>query len=231
MLADIQFDDHSRKQETMRNVLRALPLSLTLAALVPALSAVALDATNPAMEKFQQDMKTAVLNGSITVAQVKQLQADAETLKNAKSEQTPGAPVDLLTPYRAVSNMKTTMASVDAKDRETLRQDLEAVIANKQQPAATAPPSGGQKLGKDIFKAVMMGNPTEAQVKQLQDSLNELQGIKGEQGHPLQQMRALNGSKSQIEAVMNAGSFRPEDRQAVLDDLNSLGPQGGGMHR
>ena len=215
----------------MRNVLRAFPLPLALAALVPALAAVALDATNPAMEKFQQDMKTAVLNGSITVAQVKQLQADAETLKNAKSEQTPGAPVDLLTPYRAVSNMKATMASVDAKDRETLRQDLEAVIANKQQPAATAPPSGGQKLGKDIFKAVMMGNPTEAQVKQLQDSLNELQGIKGAQGHPLQQMRALNGSKSQIQAVMNAGSFRPEDRQAVLDDLNSLGPQGGGMHR
>jgi hypothetical protein len=27
---------------------------------------------------------------------------------------------------------------------------------------------------------------------------------------------------------MNAGEFRPADRQAVLDDLNNLGPQGGG---
>jgi len=184
------------------------------------------------MEKLQQDMKTAVLNGSITVAQVKQLQASAETLKNAKAEQTPGSPIDLLTPYRAVSSMKTTMASVNGKDRDTLREDLEAVIANKHQSSATTdPPSPGQKLGKDIFKAVMLGNPTDAQVQQLQDSLNELQGIKGEQGHPLQQLKALNGSKSQIEAVMNAGSFRPEDRQAVLDDLNSLGPQGGGLRR
>jgi hypothetical protein len=44
-------------------------------------------------------------------------------------------------------------------------------------------------------------------------------------GHPLQALRALNSSKSQIESVMNAGSFRPQDRQAVLDDLN------GGMRR
>jgi hypothetical protein len=187
-------------------------------------------ASSPAMEKFQQDMKTAVLNGSITVAQVKQLQADAETLKAAKAEQAPGSPVDLLTPYRAVTSMKNTMATVDAKDRETLRNDLQAVLANKAQPAASAdPPSPGKKLGKDIFKAVMFGNPTEAQVQQLQDSLNQLQEVKGNQGHPLQQMRALNSSKSQIESVMNAGSFRPQDRQAVLDDLNSLGPQGGGM--
>ena len=215
----------------MRKLFRNLPLQIACAMTLSALVAVAQE-TNPAMEKFQQDMKTAVLNGSITVPQVKQLQADAETLKSAKSEQAPGAPIDLLTPWRAVSNMKTTMASVDAKDRETLRQDLEAVLANKAQPAASAdPPSPGKKLGKDIFKAVMFGNPTEEQVKQLQDSLNELQGIKGEQGHPLQQLKALNGSKSQIQAVMNAGSFRPEDRQAVLDDLNSLGPQGGGTRR
>jgi hypothetical protein len=213
------------------SVLRNLSASFTLAILLPGFAA-ALDSTNPAMEKFQQDMKTAVLNGSITVAQVKQLQADAETLKAAKSEQTPGSPVDLLTPYRAVTNMKNTMASVDAKDRETLRNDLQAVLANKAEPAASAdPPNPGKKLGKDIFKAVMFGNPTEPQVKQLQDSLNALQEIKDEQGHPLQQLRALNGSKAQIESVMNAGSFRPQDRQAVLDDLNSLGPQGGGMRR
>lgn len=216
----------------MTRVARSISLQVAIAIVFTGIAAAAQDTTNPAMDKFQQDMKTAVLNGSITVAQVRQLQADAETLKSTKAEQAPGAPVDLLTPYRAVSNMKTTMASVDAKDRETLHNDLMAVLANKAQPAASAdPPSPGKKLGKDIFKAVMFGNPTEAQVQQLQESLNGLQGIKGEQGHPLQQMRALNASKSQIEAVMNAGSFRPQDRQAVLNDLNSLGPQGGGMHR
>jgi hypothetical protein len=217
----------------MRKVFQSFSLSLAMAVLLTGMAATAQEpASNPAMEKFQQDMKTAVLNGSITVPQVKQLQADAETLKNGRSEQTPGAPIDLLTPYRAVSSMKTTMSSVDAKDRETLRNDLQAVLANKQQPAASdEPPNPGKKLGKDIFKAVMFGSPTEQEVQQLQDSLNELQGIKGKQDRPLQAMKALNGSKSKIEAVMNAGEFRPQDRQAVLDDLNSLGPQGGGLHR
>jgi hypothetical protein len=181
---------------------------------------------SPAMAKFKQDMKTAVLNGSITVPQVKQLQTDAETLKAAKSEQVPGTPIDLLTPYRAVSNMKTTMAGVAPKDREVLHKDLQAVLATKTHPEAAADPSPGKKLGKDIFKAIMFGSPSEAQVTQLQTSLNELQEIKGEQGHPLQQLRALGASKSQIEEVMSTDSFRPEDRQAVLDDLNSLG--GGG---
>src|ERR1700760_2490339 len=197
------------------SVVRSVSAFLTSAILLTGFAA-AFDTPNPAMEKFQADMKTAVLNGSITIPQVKQLQADAETLKAAKSEQTPGAPIDLLTPFRAVSNMKTTMASVDPKDRETLRNDLQAVLANKAEPAASAePPNPGKKLGKDIFKAVMFGNPTEAQGQQLQDSLNQLQEVKGNQGHPLQQMRALNSSKSQIESVMNAGSFRPQDRQAV----------------
>lgn len=213
----------------LRNLLALFALTLLLSGY----SAVAQDAApNPATEKFQQDLKAAVLNGSITVAQVQQVKADIETLKAAKADQAPGSPVDLLTPYRAVTSMKNTMSSVDPKDRETLRTDLQAVIASKAQPATSAdPPSPGKKLGKDIFKAVMFGNPTEAQVQQLQDSLNEMQGIKGQQGHPLQQMRALNNAKSQIADVMNTGSFRPEDRQAVLDDLNSLGPQGGGMHR
>jgi hypothetical protein len=39
---------------------------------------------------------------------------------------------------------------------------------------------------------------------------------------------ALKQAKSDIEQTMDAGEFRPQDRQAVLDDLNSLGPQGGG---
>jgi hypothetical protein len=213
----------------MRKLFRNIPVQLVFTMLLPALVAAAQE-PNPAMQKFQEDMKSAVLNGNLTVPQVKQLQTDAETLKSAKSEQAPGAPVDLLTPYRAVSNMKATMAGVDPKVRETLHEDLQAVLANKTQPTAETAdaPNPGKKLGKDIFKAVMFGNPTEEQVKQLQDSLNQLQGIKANQGHPLQQMRALNGAKTQIQAVMNAGSFRPADRQAVLDDLNSLGSQNGG---
>jgi hypothetical protein len=61
--------------------------------------------------------------------------------------------------------------------------------------------------------------------------LNALQQVKSDSGRPLQAMRGLNKSKGEIEAVMNAGSFRDQDRKAVLDDLNSLGPQGGGMRR
>lgn len=209
----------------MKNIFRRSMKLFVLAGVFMALSADAQD-DSPAMAKFKQDMKAAVLNGSITVGQVKQLQTDAETLKAAKAEQVPGAPIDLLTPYRAVANMKATMAGVAPKDREILHQDLQAVLATKTHPDAAADPSPGKKLGRDIFKAIMFGTPTEAQVTQLQSSLNDLQGIKGEQGHPLQQMRALSTSKSQIEEVMNTDSFRPEERQAVLDDLNSLG--GGG---
>jgi len=207
---------------------KIFPRSMALFAFLCAFAvhAVIAQDDSPAMAKFKQDMKAAVLNGSITVAQVKQLETDAETLKAAKAEQVPGAPIDLLTPYRAVSNMKTTMAGVAPKDREVLHQDLQAVLASKTQPQAAADPSPGKKLGKDTFKAIMFGTPTEAQVTQLQSSLNELQGIKGEQGRPLQQLRELSASKSQIEQVMNTEAFRAEDRQAVLDDLNSLG--GGG---
>jgi hypothetical protein len=212
----------------MKRAIKVLYLLLTITMLQPALLALQADASNPARDKFQEDMKTAVMNGSITVAQVKELKANADTLKSTREAQTPGAPVDLLTPYRAVSNMKAIMATVDAKDRDILKEDLQAVLANQPAKAATADPSAGQKLGKDIFTAVMFGNPTESQVQQLQKSLNSLQEIKTKNEGPLESLRALRGSKSDIEQVMNAGSFRPQDRQAVLDDLNNLGPQGGG---
>jgi hypothetical protein len=215
----------------MRCITKIFPVFLTLAMLQPALLALQADAPNPAREKFQDDMKTAVMNGSITVAQVKELKANADTLKSVREAQTLGAPVDLLTPYRAVSKMKAIMATVDAKDRETLHEDLQAVLANQPAKAAAADPTPGQKLGKDIFTAVMFGNPTEDQVQQLQKSLNSLQQIKSQNQGPLQSLRALRGSKSEIEQVMNAGSFRSQDRQAVLDDLNNLGPKGGGGRR
>jgi hypothetical protein len=210
----------------MKNRYEVAALLLAFAMVQP-MAMCAVD-TDPATEKLEQDMKTAVLNGSITIAQVKQLQASAATLKAARTEHQPGAPVDLLTPYHAVSSMKAVMATVAPKDKQMLREDLDAVLATKQTATAATPPTPGQKLGKDIFKAVMFGTPTEAQVTQLQDSLNSLEKLKEDRGGPLQALRALRGAKSQIEVVMNAGSFRAEDRQAVLDDLNNLGSGGGG---
>jgi hypothetical protein len=212
----------------MQNSLRNLSLALSVLLLSTSLSGIAQEtASNPAMEKFRQDMKTALLNGSLTIPQARELQTNAEILKNARAEQTPGAPIDLLTPYRAVANMKAIMAKVNPRDRETLQGDLQAVLASKHQAASptATPPTPGQKLGKDIFKAVMFGNPTEPQVKQLQDSLNSLQSIKSKGGRPLQEFQEFNTSKAQIETVMNTGAFRPEDRQVVLDDLNNLGPE------
>jgi hypothetical protein len=217
----------------MKHVLRALSLSIILISLHQAPPAMAqAAASNPAMDKFKEDMKTAVLNGSITVPQLKELQANAETLKAVKENQRPGAPVDLLTPYQAVSRIKAIMATVKQQDREILQEDVQTLLANQKPQAVSAePPNAGQKLGKDVFTAVMFGKPTEGQVKQLQDSLDALQQVKNDSGRPLQALRGLNRSKGEIEAVMNAGSFRDQDRQAVLDDLNNLGPQGGGMRR
>jgi hypothetical protein len=103
------------------------------------------------------------------------------------------------------------------------------MMANKQPTTVSAdPPQPGAKLGKDIFTAIMHGKPTEPQVKSLQDSLNSLQSIKSGGEGKLQQLMTLKKSKSEIEQTMDAGEFRPQDRQAVLNDLNSLGPQGGG---
>jgi hypothetical protein len=190
---------------------------------------------NPAKDKFQQDLKAAVLNGSITVPQLKELQAQSQILKNLKAQQTPGAPVDLLTPWGAMSKIKAVMAQVKQPDRDTLQQDLEVMMANKQPQAVTTDaattPNAGAKLGKDIFTAVMHGKPTEPQVKTLQDALNSLQSLKNSGEGKLQMLMALRKAKSDIEQTMDAGEFRPMDRQAVLNDLNSLGPQGGGGRR
>src|ERR1700744_5417120 len=212
----------------MKSIFRALSLSIVLAAQLP--MALAQDKpSNPAQEKFQQDMKAAVLNGSITIPQLKELKENAEILKTYKASQTPGGPVDLITPWKAVSKMKAIMATVKQPDRDTLDQDLEVMMLNKEPPPVSteAAPNPGKKLGKDIFTAVMHGKPTEAQVKTLQDSLNGLQSIKTSGEGKLQQFMALKKAKGDIEQTMDAGEFRPQDRQAVLNDLNSLGPQGG----
>jgi hypothetical protein len=105
------------------------------------------------------------------------------------------------------------------------------MMAAKQPAPATEPVPPGKKLGKDIFAAVMHGEPTTAQVQQLQDSLNSLQSIKTGGGGMLQEFRELKTAKAQIEQTINAGSFRSQDRQTVLDDLNNLGPKMGGGAR
>jgi hypothetical protein len=210
----------------MKKIFGALSLCFVFAVHVS--NAIAQD--NPAKDKFQQDMKAAVLNGSITIPQLKELQAQSQILKNYKAQQTPGAPVDLLTPWGAVSKIKAIMAQVKQPDRDTLEQDLEVIMASKQPAAVStqaAPPNAGAKLGKDIFTAVMHGKPTEAQVKTLQDALNSLQSLKSSGEGKLQMLMTLRKAKTDIEQTMDAGEFRPMDRQAVLNDLNSLGPQGG----
>jgi len=217
----------------MKRSLRVLSLSLVLVAQLPMAFAAPQDnASNPANDKFRQDLKAAVLNGSITIAQLKELQTNAEVLKAYKAAQKPGAPVDFITPWQAVSKMKAIMATVKQPDRDTLEQDVQVMMANKQPTTvSTAPPDPGAKLGKDVFTAIMHGKPTEPQVRSLQDSLNSLQSIKSGGGGKLQQLMTLKKSKSEIEQTMDAGEFRPQDRQAVLNDLNSLGPQGGGLRR
>jgi hypothetical protein len=185
------------------------------------------DEANPLREKFQQDLKAAVMSESITVPQLKEIQANIAVLKEAKGEEKPGAPVDLVTPYAAVSKIRAIMATVKEPARTTLRQDFQLMMATKQPAPSTEPVPPGKKLGKDIFAAVMHGEPTTAQVQQLQDSLNSLQSIKTGGGGMLQQFRELKAAKAQIEQTMNAGSFRPQDRQTVLDDLNNLGPKMG----
>jgi hypothetical protein len=217
----------------MRNALKSPTLVVTLVATVVLSMAVCARAqeSNPATEKFKQDIKASVMNGSLTIDQVRELKENLEILKNAKAEQQPGTPIDLLTPYHAVSKMKATMSEVKQPDRGTLMEDLHAVMASKKPPVSTEPPTPGKKLGKDIFIAVMHGEPTDAQVEQLQESLNSLQELKASNERPMMKFRALNNAKSKISETMNAGSFRPQDRQTVLDDLNNLGPQGGGSRR
>lgn len=125
------------------------------------------------------------------------------------------------------------MATVKEPARDTLRQEFQLMMATRQPAPSTEPDTPGKKLGKDIFAAVMHGEPTPAQVQQLQESLNSLQSIKTSGGGMFQEFRTIKAAKSQIKETMNAGSFRPQDRQAVFNDLNNLGPQGGagGMKR
>jgi len=181
------------------------------------------DQPNPARDKFEQDLKSAVSDGSITMEQLKDLQGSLEVLKQAKAEQQPGAPVDLMTPYNAASKIKATMAAVKEPARTTLRQDFQMMMASRQPPPSATPDPPGKKLGKDIFTAVLRGDPSPAQVQQLQQSLNSLEALKTSSEGGLQKLRTLREAKSQIQQAMTAGGFSPEESQTVIDDLNNLG--------
>ena len=83
----------------MKRNLCVLSLSLVLAAQVPmAFASPQETASDAAHDKFKQDIKAAVLNGSITISQLKELQTNAEALKAYKAAQKPGGPVDFITP-------------------------------------------------------------------------------------------------------------------------------------
>src|ERR1700753_999053 len=117
----------------MKRNLCVLSLSLVLAAQLPvAFASPQETASDAAHDKFKQDIKAAVLNGSITISQLKDLQTNAEVLKNYKSSQTPGGPGDFITPWQAGSKMKAIMAEVKQPDRDTLEQDLQVMMMNKQ---------------------------------------------------------------------------------------------------
>ena len=70
---------------------------------------------------------------------------------------------------------------------------------------------------------MLKGEPTPAQVQQLQQSLNSLEALKTSSEGGLAKLRALRQAKSEIQQAMTAGGFSPQDSQTVIDDLNNLG--------
>ena len=106
------------------------------------------DETNPVKEKLQEDLKAAVMDESITVAQLKEIKENIVILKEAKAERQPGAPVDLMTPYLAATKIRATMATVKEPDRTTLRQDFQLMMATKRPEPSTEPGTPGKRLGK-----------------------------------------------------------------------------------
>ncbi|WP_433966609.1 hypothetical protein [Tunturiibacter gelidiferens] len=114
--------------------------------------------SNPAKEKFQQDLKAAVMDQSITVPQLKEIQGNLAILKEAKSEQQPGAPIDLMTLYTAVSKIRAIMATVTEPDRGTLRQDFQLMLATRQPAPSTEPDTPGKNLAKTSSPLSCMAN-------------------------------------------------------------------------
>jgi hypothetical protein len=185
-------------------------------------------ARSHALQKFQDDVKAATANGTVTPDQVKQVQESIATLKAYNTSQRPAATIDVLTPYHAVAALKVVASNPHLKpaDRKALQQDL-ALVVNSIEPGAPATPSAaGPHLAADVLKAILNGNPNEDQVKQLQASLTRLQQGMGVSEGRIAQAPALKKAKVDIAEIINSSSFRDPDRQAVLEDLNALGPRG-----
>ena len=64
------------------------------------------------------------MNGSLMIAQVQELKENLEILKNAKAEQQPGAPIDLLKLYHAVSKTWFDAADLRVSFSLAVRCDL-----------------------------------------------------------------------------------------------------------
>ena len=185
-------------------------------------------ARSHALQKFQDDVKAATANGTVTPDQVKQVQESVATLKAYNTSQRPAATIDVLTPYHAVAALKVVASNPHLKpaDRKALQQDLALVVSSMEPSTPAAQSAAGPHLAVDVLKAILNGNPNEDQVKQLQESLNRLQQDKGVNEGRIAQAPALKKAKLDIAEIINSSSFRDPDRQAVLEDLNALGPRG-----
>jgi hypothetical protein len=181
-----------------------------------------------ALQKFQDDVKAAAADGTVTPDQVRQVQESIATLKAYNISQKTAATIDLLTPYHAFSALKAVATNPNLKpaDRNTLQHDLALVLNSIEPSPPPAQSAAGPHLAADVLKAILNGNPNEDQVKQLQESLTRLQQGVGVNEGRIAQAPALKKAKMDIAEVMNSGSFRDSDRQAVLEDLNALGPRG-----
>jgi len=86
----------------MKGICVFLSFSLVLREAADAFASPQEKASSPAQDKFKQDIKAAVLNGSITIPQLKELQTNAEVLKTLQVGAETRCTGDFLTPYHAV---------------------------------------------------------------------------------------------------------------------------------
>jgi hypothetical protein len=187
------------------------------------------DSQSLALQRFQNDVKAAATNGSIPADQVKQVEQSAASFQSYLRARKPGPPVDLLTPYHAFAVLKSVAAEPNLKsfDKETLHQDLILILNSLISSAPTTQPAKpGGDLATDALRAVLNGNPTEDQVKQLQEGVNRLLRAEGVNEGKIAERAASKKAQLSITEIISTASFRDSDRQAVIEDLSSLGPRG-----
>ena len=81
--------------------------------------------------------------------------------------------------YISQSDIKGIFSSTDATNRTQLQNDFKGSWLRRppRLQLKNPNPSAGEKLVKDIFKVITFDNPTEQQVKELQESLGALQKV------------------------------------------------------